>query len=205
MKSMKPWRSVSLQLHGNWNAKCAKPLVNGNHMAEIITDTLRSFQECWNVGEPVAVTDNASNEVKAFKLLNWRWISCMGQNINLVVRKGLGVNEINRLVVKGRSIVSFFHHSPQAIDDLMETTKLPLDEAFQRHKMIADYQTRRNDGSLVRQGPDFKEFLSGCQEDIQASFPKISAFYIFHRLAWYLANALGLNIPHELQCSINLK
>ena len=125
-----------------WQLECKvleTTKVNGSHTAEIIADTIRSFQERWS-----AVTDNASNGVKAFKLLGWRRMSCMGHNINLVVRKGLSINELNRLVGKGRSLVSFFHHSPQAMGVLLEKQKLLLDEAFQGHKLITDCPTRWN-------------------------------------------------------------
>ena len=113
-----------------WKLECTvleTTTVNGTHIA----DTLRSFQECWNFDELVAVTDNASNEVKPFKLLDWR-------SIILMVRKGLSGIEINRLVGKRRSLASFFHHRSQAMDVFLEKQKLLLDEAFQGHKLIID-------------------------------------------------------------------
>ena len=48
---------------------------------------------------PTAPCDNAANEVKAFRQLDWSQLSCMGHNINLAVKAALSVPEVNKLIV----------------------------------------------------------------------------------------------------------
>ena len=98
----------------------------------------------WGFPTPIATTDNAANELKAFQLLDWVQISCMGHNINLAVKSALAVAEVHKLVVRGRKVVQFFHKSSTACTLLSEKQKLLLPPALQGHKLITDVETRWN-------------------------------------------------------------
>ena len=60
------------------------------------------------------MTDSAANEVKAFSLLEWPRLLCFGHKLNLAVKAGTSIAEVNKIVAKSRYPVSFFHWSPQA-------------------------------------------------------------------------------------------
>jgi hypothetical protein len=129
----------------NWQLQC-KVLetlkVSGSHTAENIQETLMTVKNQWEIAKCVGTTDNASNEVKAFKLLKWTRISCMGHNINLVVNAGL--KEVSRVTAKVRSVVSLFHSSPLAMSYLKEKQNLLLPKELQGHKLVTDCTTRWN-------------------------------------------------------------
>ena len=52
----------------------------------------------WNLPNITAVSDNAANEKKALKLLNWTRFGCYGHRLNLIVKHSLEVNEVSRLL-----------------------------------------------------------------------------------------------------------
>jgi len=52
-----------------------------------IADELRATQTKWSLPEPMATTDNAANEQKAYEILGWDSFGCYGHKINLVVKK----------------------------------------------------------------------------------------------------------------------
>jgi hypothetical protein len=56
----------------------------------------------------------AANDTKAFQILNWERVSCIGYNLNLAVRDALSIPEISKIVAKGRKVVAYFHRSPLA-------------------------------------------------------------------------------------------
>ena len=91
-----------------------------NHRPKVITrlklspTSLDRFKSTGTSVELVSVTDNTSNKVKVFKLLDWRRISCMGHNINLWCQWD-----------QSNGGYSFCHQSPQAIDDLMGEKEAP--------------------------------------------------------------------------------
>ena len=119
--------------------------VDGSHTAENIKEVMVATKEAWGFSnDPTVTTDNAANEVKAFGILKWARISCMGHNINLAAKAGLSVPEISRLVAKGRIVVSFFHRSPSATDFLKAKQRLVLAEKFHELSLIQDVATRWN-------------------------------------------------------------
>ncbi len=132
-------------INDKWKLNC-KVLdtvkVEGSHSAENIAAALTRAKQRWLFGNTVATTDNASNEVKAFKLLGWHHFSCLGHNLNLVVNAGLTV--VSRIIAKGRAVVSYFHRSPLAMGFLFEKQKLLLEKNAQGHKLIIDCPTRWN-------------------------------------------------------------
>jgi hypothetical protein len=102
------------------------------------------WPKAWNLPQPVAVSDNAANETKAFQILNWERVSCIGHNLNLAVRDALFIPEISKIVAKGRKVVAYFHRSPLATGILKEKQKFLLPPEFQGHKLIQDVVTRWN-------------------------------------------------------------
>ena len=95
-------------INSDWNLRnvvLQTRKVVGQHTADAIRDQLANAKLEWGFPRPIGVTDNASNKLKAFKLLEWLQISCMGHNINLAVKSALSVPEVSKLVGKGRTVV----------------------------------------------------------------------------------------------------
>lgn len=139
------YETVTCSFIIDWELKCyvlETVKVEGSHTSDNIAGALTKTKKKWQFGNVCAVTDNASNEVKAFSLLSWPRLPCMGHNINLVVNAGL--KEVSKLLAKGSSVVSYFHRSPLAMGLLFDKQKLLLPKESQGHKLITDCQTRWN-------------------------------------------------------------
>jgi hypothetical protein len=100
------------------NAVLGTVQVKGSHTSEHIAEELRATQAKWQLPVPIATTDNAANEKKAYEILNWERFGCYGHRINLIVKNALGITEVNRLLGKARKLVTFFHQS-SSITDLL--------------------------------------------------------------------------------------
>ena len=122
----------------------ATKLVEGSHTSEAIAQSLTLTKAEWFLPDLVAVTDNAANERKAFEILQWTRLPCLGHNINLCVKSGLAVSEAARLVGKGRNLVSFFNRSPSATTFLQQKQAALLPERFKKLHLIQDVATRWN-------------------------------------------------------------
>ena len=116
----------------------------GSHTGENIAKALQDTKEAWKLPNIIAVTDNAANERKAFTVLDWPRIGCYGHMINLVVKGGLAVADVAKLIARGRSVVTYFHQSPLAMNVLNQKQKVLLSEEAQGHKLIQDVATRWN-------------------------------------------------------------
>jgi hypothetical protein len=130
-----------------WELKCwvlSTLQVEGSHTGENIAESLKQVRKIWKLKQVVTVTDNAANEVKAFDILQWPRLSCLGHNINLAVKAGLKVSEVSKLIAKGSGLVSYFHRSPLATGVLLEKQKLLLDKQAKSYKLIGDCDTRWN-------------------------------------------------------------
>ena len=150
------WTSIATESFGtvtlhyvdsNWqlvNVVLQTRKVVGRHTADAIQNQLSAAQVEWGFPDPIATCDNAANEVKAFRQLGWTQLSCMGHNINLAVKAALSVPEVNKLVVKGRKVVQYFHKSSNAYNSLFEKQKLLLPPNLHGHKLIVDVDTRWN-------------------------------------------------------------
>ena len=114
------------------------------HTSDNIAKHLEKTRENWGLPVPISVTDNAANETKAFEILKWPHIPCIGHNLNLAVKAGLEVREIAKLISKGRRVVSFYHKSPLATSILQEKQMALLEKSAQGHKLITDVPTRWN-------------------------------------------------------------
>lgn len=123
--------------------------MTGSHTSQNISEELKATHTEWNLlASPIATTDNAANEQKAFEHLNWERFGCYGNRINLVVKHSLESPEIKKLLGKGRKMVTFFHQSSSSTDLFHEKQKLLFDgQATQNligHKLIIDVPTRWN-------------------------------------------------------------
>lgn len=137
--------------------------IDGQHTSENIANGMRLCKSRWmsHANDPVAVTDNAANERKAFEQdLKWLRFGCFGHRINLIVKKAVAVPEMARLVGKGRKLVQFFHQSTSAHDELRAKQKLLFDMCDDRrkHNLKQDVATRWNStyemlARLVEQSP----------------------------------------------------
>ena len=97
------------------------------HTAENLAASLRDAQRRWKFKTPIAVSDNAANEIKTFQLLKWTRLSCFGHNLNLAVKACLQVEEISAIIFKCRKVVQFFHKSPSSTAVLNSKQELSLD------------------------------------------------------------------------------
>lgn len=112
-----------------------------NHTAENLAAEMKiSIQQC-NLKDPVSVTDNAANIVKACELADLPHIGCFGHVLNLAVNRCLSVPEVNALLGKCRKLVAVFKQSA------LKTTALHSAEADLKMKqlqVIQDVETRWN-------------------------------------------------------------
>lgn len=93
------------------------------HTAENLADELLRVAKDWKIENKVVccVTDNASNIVKAIKLLKWTHFPCLAHTLNLIVRDALKV--IKPTVDKVKGMVEFFHKSSTATQKLKCTQR----------------------------------------------------------------------------------
>lgn len=87
-------------------------------------------------------TDNAKNIVNASNAAGLSpHIGCLAHTVNLASQKGLGVNQISRLLGRVRRVVTFFHRSTTAaaiLKSKQDMLQLPP------HKLVQDVITRWN-------------------------------------------------------------
>lgn len=91
------------------------------HTAEYIRDKLTNLLKDWEINEKVVmvVTDNAANMKAAIRLLRIDHFHCIAHTLNLVVRAGLQVFEVENILKKIKIIVEHFHRSPVATKKLI--------------------------------------------------------------------------------------
>ena len=151
------WTSLATQSFGtitchyideSWALNCKvleTSIFDGQHTAENIAESMKVVHAKWKLPpSPILVTDNASNEVKAANLLGWPRMECVCHDLNLVVKAGIGIDSIDRLIGKGRSLVTYFHRSALATEVLLKKQELLLDKEFHGHRLIQDVSTRWN-------------------------------------------------------------
>ena len=94
----------------------------------------------WKLERPNAkipvTTDNAQNIVNASKQAGMSpHIGCFAHTLNLATQKGLGVNQMSRILGKVRRIVAFFHRSTTAAASFNSRQK---DLKLNPHKLVQD-------------------------------------------------------------------
>lgn len=91
----------------------------------------------WNLPSlPTAATDNAANEIKTFKYLQWTRFEC------LAVKKAISIRELSNMLAKGKRRVTYYHQSSSATDVLKGKQLLLFD--LTTLKLIQDVPTRWN-------------------------------------------------------------
>ena len=125
------------------NAVLGTIQLKGSHTSENIAAELKATQTKWNFPTPIATTDNAANERKAYEINKWERFGCLGHKINLVVKNSLGVSELGKLLGKARKMVTFFHQSSSITDLFLEKQKVIFSgqseqEQLIGHKLIID-------------------------------------------------------------------
>lgn len=116
------------------------------HTSENLAEVLREAVVEWKLDRPnvtiPVTTDNAKNIVNATKEAGLSpHIGCFAHTVNLASQKGLGVNQMSRLLGKVRKVVTFFHRSTTAAAVLkakQDLLQLPP------HKLVQDVITRWN-------------------------------------------------------------
>ena len=49
--------------------------MDGHYSSENISKEIESISKAWNLAQPVVVSDNTTNEAKAFHIWNWERVS----------------------------------------------------------------------------------------------------------------------------------
>ncbi|CAK1547969.1 unnamed protein product [Leptosia nina] len=112
------------------------------HTSEYIAQTLTKTCEEWgfNTDKVTAVvTDNAANMVKAVEIAfgKKKHIPCFAHTLNLVAQHVLAIPELQEILTKAKSVVTFFKQSCVASDELRKSIQADT-------KLIQDVPTRWN-------------------------------------------------------------
>jgi hypothetical protein len=112
-----------------------------SHTAENLAKDMKAVVAKWSIKNPVGVTDNAANVVKATYLNHYPHLGCFAHTLNLAVKKALKVTEVSALQGKLRKVVGAFKHSE------LRTLQLHNAEAAHQLKtlnLLQDVDTRWN-------------------------------------------------------------
>uniref|UniRef100_A0A3P9CVN5 BED-type domain-containing protein n=1 Tax=Maylandia zebra TaxID=106582 RepID=A0A3P9CVN5_9CICH len=114
-----------------------------SHTAANLSEIMFKAIEEWELTNknPVIVTDNAANMVRAVEITGWLHIGCFAHTLNLASQAGLKVPAVAQLLGRVRRIASFFHRSTIANRKLKEKQKILNLPA---HKLVTDGVTRWN-------------------------------------------------------------
>ncbi|XP_039969915.1 zinc finger BED domain-containing protein DAYSLEEPER-like [Bactrocera tryoni] len=88
-----------------------------NHTAENVSEAIQQIVSDWKINEKIllAVSDNASNIKSAIiNKLGWKHFGCMAHTINLIVKEGLRIPEVEQVTDKVKIIVAHFKKSTSA-------------------------------------------------------------------------------------------
>lgn len=112
------------------------------HTSDYIASKLRKTCEQWGLDcnkVTAVVTDNAANMVKAAEIAfgKKKHIPCFAHTLNLVAQHTLQIPELQAILSKIKSIVTFFKHSCVASDELRKLVTVET-------KLIQDVATRWN-------------------------------------------------------------
>ncbi|CAI6371303.1 unnamed protein product [Macrosiphum euphorbiae] len=114
-----------------------------NHTSENIATEINLIIKDWDIVNKVVtiVTDNASSMIKACQILKIRHLPCFAHTLNLVVQDSLKLKEVDCVIKKCKSLVTYFKNSNIATHKLIteqeNQNKKPL-------KVIQEVPTRWN-------------------------------------------------------------
>lgn len=153
------------------------------HTSEYIAENLIKTCNDWGVDSDkvsAVVTDNAANMVKAVEIAfgKKKHIPCFAHTLNLVAQNILQIPELQNILLKIKSIVTFFKQSCVASDELRKSVKAET-------KLIQDVPTRWNSTYYMIQR--FLELKS-----------TVSDILICHKTAPPMLTGLELNIASSL-------
>ncbi|XP_047038385.1 zinc finger BED domain-containing protein 4-like [Helicoverpa zea] len=118
----------------------------GHHTAINLAAQLRKCASTWNITDKITivVSDNASNIVSAITTeLNWRHFGCYAHSLNLIVKSGLSVENLQQTITKVKNIVSFYKRSPLATEKFVKY-QVQQSEAKTAKKLTQSVETRWN-------------------------------------------------------------
>jgi hypothetical protein len=144
--STEPYITVTIHyINSDWELKSAclqTVALLKDHTGQNVADCLMEIFANWEINPNkivAATTDNGSNVVLAFELLQILRISCFGHNLHLCAKKGLDSTGIQRALSRCHSVVSLFNRSWKKTRDLKEKQQV-LD--LPQHKLKRDVSTR---------------------------------------------------------------
>jgi len=105
-----------------------------------LKDVLSSTFTDWKITDQVCggITDNGSNIVNAFTLLNIDHFPCIAHTLQLAVNRGLKVVRVQRIIACYKAIVSHFKRSAKETYKLQEKQELLK---FPQHMLVQDCVT----------------------------------------------------------------
>ena len=92
-------------------------------MAENLASELQKCTTEWGLDKPTVISDNATNILKAVRILNWRSVPCLAHTINLAAKSGLWVQQMSKILAKSRDIVGYFKRNAYATTILRGSCK----------------------------------------------------------------------------------
>ena len=108
---------------------------------EDVACAITNVLDNWNLSFKnliATTTDNGSNVVAAFQILDSLRISCFGHNLDLAIKKGLNISQVQRAIIQCHSLVEMFHRSWKKSRDLSEKQHIPYTRYFLRVLYFAD-------------------------------------------------------------------
>ncbi len=113
-----------------------------------IADRLIAIARDWSIFDKVVmlVTDNAANMIAAARLIpTWRHYPCFAHTLQLVIKDALSVTELEELLERARTIVTFIHSSNIASNKL----KYFAAPRSSKKNLDADVPTRWNSTCIM--------------------------------------------------------
>ena len=127
--------------------------MDGSHTAEHIAEHVKSIAVEFGISDKITavVHDEAANMMKAGRQLDWASEACAAHRLQTCLRHAFkNAKPVTKLLAEARSLVTHFHHSCIATQNLMEKQKTIKPDANPR-KLIQDVPTRWNSSFYMLQ------------------------------------------------------
>ncbi|CAG4968107.1 unnamed protein product [Parnassius apollo] len=138
------WTSKANESYMAITAHCE--VLHGHHTAINLAGQLRTCASTWNITGKITivVSDNASNIVSAITSeLNWRHFGCYAHCLNLIVKSGLNVENLQQTITKVKTIVAFYKRSALATETFVKY-QVQQSEAKTAKKLTLSVETQWN-------------------------------------------------------------